>query len=331
MDNRQIFRLMRHVLVLLALPPVGMLGFMLIEGWDWFDALYMAFITITTVGYGETHPLSTGGRVFVMAYLITGIGLFSFSIAELGGIVIRAELTGWWARRRMERILHKVRDHFVVCGFGRMGRRVCRHLADKGLPFVALDRSAESLAAAEAAGWLHVVGDATEEDALAAAGLERARGLAAVLPDEAANLYIVLTARMLAPRLRIIARAEDEKAAAKLRRAGADRVVGLYETGAGRAVALLANPNLEDLIGIDAGRGAELDLAEIQVSAGDRIAGRRLNRTDLRSAGILVVGVRRPDGSLLLPPPPDTEIRPGDTLMALGRAEAVKALVERPG
>jgi voltage-gated potassium channel len=229
----------------------------------------------------------------------------------------------------MHAALKTMNNHLIVCGFGRMGRVLCRHLAEKGLPFVALDRNESALAVARDKGWPWLVGDATDDASLAAAGIDRARGLAVVLDDDADNVYVVLSARLLSKRLQIIARASDDRSVSKLVKAGADRVVSLYEASATKVAQLMASPNLEDFMEIFTGGASELDLAEIRVSRGSPYAGCSLENTDLRARGVIVVGIRRGQGELLLPPPSSTTIEADDSLIAVGKAHAIAELVAR--
>ncbi len=315
--------------MLAALPLVGMAGFWAFGKREPFDALYMAVTTITTVGYGEIPtPLPRAGRVFVMCYLVLGLGVFTYSLFSLGEMAYRAGLAGWWERRRMDSTLHSMRGHFIICGFGRMGRSVCSRLAEQGVPFVVIDRSDDRVAGARERGWPWLLGDATDDETLTSAGIAHARGLAAVLGEDAENVYLVLSARLLAPKLQIIARAGDEQSVPKLQKAGATKIVGLHETGASKVAQLMLSPNLDQLIQIFQSKGLELDLAEIEVAPGAPYAGQTLDHTDFRSRGVTVVAIRRANGQLLLPPESSSAIHPHDRLIALGRSEAIAGLLK---
>lgn len=320
--------LVRTVALLATLPILGALGFHFIEGWNLLDSVYMAVTTITTVGFQEVHPLSAAGRVFVIVYLIAGLGAFLFAVVQVGEIIVRAELRDWLGRRRMGIELKSMKDHFIVCGCGRMGRTVCRQLAARKLPFVAIDRDEAALADGQREGWPWLVGDATDDRTLQAAGIDRARGLAAVLSTDADNLYVVLSARLLSRDLRILSRASDEKSVAKMEKAGANRVISLYATGAAKMAQLLTNPNVEDFMEVVTGEGSEVDLAEIHVTRQASYVGRTLAQTDFGPRGVIVVGIRRPSGELLLPPPSTAVIQPDDCLIVLGKAAAIAELIE---
>lgn len=317
----------RVVVALALLPAVGTMGLMLIEKWSFFDSLYMAVITITTVGYNEVHPLSTPGRIFIMVYLVVGLGIFFFGIVYLGELAVRAELNHWFGRRRMDSELRTIRNHFIICGGGRMGLALCQQLSAKKFPFVVIDQNESIEHNCAESNWHCVVGDATDDRVLQQAGIERAIGLAAVLSTDADNLYVALSARSLMPGLRIVTRAIDESSVPKMQKAGADRVITLFGTSAMKMAQLLANPNLEDFFEVVSSPGTQLDLAEINVAEGSEHAGKTLATTTLRKHGIMIVGIRRANGQLVLPPEGTDEILVGDNLIALGRSEDIAKIV----
>lgn len=320
-------RLAWIVAVLVILTAIGTGWFWLVEGWTLLDSAYMTVITLSTVGYDAVRPLSDRSRVFVIVYLVGGLGVFLFAVVQLGEMVVRAELRTWLRRRGMNSTLKSMKDHFIVCGFGRMGHTICRHLADRRLPFVVVDNNENTLMDCEKQGWPCVRDDATSDRTLVDAGIERARGLAVVLDSDADNLYVVLSARLIAPELQIIARATDENSAHKMEKAGANRVVSLFTTGAATMAQLLINPHVEDFFEFVSGNGATLDLAEIRVAANSTCANRVLSETDFRKRGVIIVAIRRPDGEILLPPKASTKIQPNDVLIALGKVSAVSELL----
>ena len=303
--------LLHLVGILVALIVVGTVGFRLIEGASWLDSVYMTVITLTTVGYREVFELTDPGKVFVMLFLAAGIGVFLYSVAQIGEFVVRAEMMPWLERRRKDTAMKSLEGHFIVCGFGRMGHRICSQLAARDLPFVVVERSEEALGECRESSWNWVLGDATDERVLGEAGIERARGIATVLGSDADNLYIVLSARLLRGDVLILARAGDEGAAEKMKRAGADRVVSLYATGATKIVQLLSSPNVEEFIELISDKGREMNLAEIHVTAKAPYSGRTLAESNLRDRGLMVVGIRRAGGELLMPPPSTAAIASG--------------------
>ncbi len=320
--------ILRILSMLLALPVLGAAGFMLvIPRLSVLDALYLAVTTITTVGNSRLDTLGPAGRIFVMVYLIVGIGTFTYGAVQFGEHAYRAKLREWLARRKMDTTISSMRAHFIVCGFGRMGRAICLRLAEQGVQFVVVDRDPEALTECQERHWPWLVGDATDDDSLLTAGIRHARALASVLGLDAENVYLTLTAHLLAPDLQIVARASDEQSVPKLMKAGATRVVGLHDTGAAKMAQLMINPNLDRLVKVFEDKGLEMDMAEIEVARTAPYAGQLLGETDFRNRGITVVAIRRADGELLLPPPASTRIAVMDMLIFLGRSDAIRQFV----
>jgi voltage-gated potassium channel len=312
-----------------VLTAIGTIGFHWIEGWDFLDSLYMAVITLTTVGFNEVHPLGPGGRIFAMVFLVVGLGVFMYGAVALGEFVVQAQLGAWLGRNKMSTTLLKMKNHFIICGFGRFGRSLCEELAARGLPFVIVEADAEVAAYCQEQGYVFLVGDATEDAVLRDAGIERARGIACTLPSDAANLYVVMSARLLQKDLQILSRATTEKDAMKLRRAGADRVISLYATGAAKMAQLMANPRVEDFFEVVTAKGKSMDIAEVQVAPKASYAGRTLAQSGFRDRGIMVVGIRRASGELLIPPGPNDAIDVGDCLIVMGKVGAVQLLLRQ--
>jgi len=228
----------------------------------------------------------------------------------------------------MEREIAKFSNHFIVCGQGRMGTEICRYLHLRKSPFVVIDVNEEKLLQTAAEhNWIYLVGDATDDEVLQRAGIDRARGLASVLPSDADNVYVVLSARMLAPKLQIIARATEEKAVDKLTRAGATRIVSPFTSGAVKMARFMLNPSIEDFLEIADSRGNDLELADVQITADSPYAGKKLVDTDLRERGVMVIGIRRAGGERLMPPPGTATLEPGDCLFAFGSAQAINSVI----
>ncbi len=326
-EQTPFLRAMRVIGVLVVLTAVGTAWFWLVEGWPFLDAAYMTVITLTTVGYREVRPLTLHSQIFLMIYLVCGLGVFLFSVVELGEMVVRAELTGWLRRREMSKALKSMRDHYIVCGFGRMGRTICQQLSRHRLPLVVVDQDDQAAAECEQQGWLCVCGDATEDRVLVEAGIERARGLAVVLDSDADNLYVVLSARLISPGLQIIARAADEIGARKMERAGANRVVCLYAAGARTMAQFMINPRVEDFFEVVSAASGAMDLAELRIDPSSKYAGQVLGETDFRSRGIIIVAIRRANGTMEVPPSARSRIDVGDSLIALGDSEAIAAFL----
>lgn len=319
----------RVLIVLVLLTVVGTTGFALIERWSLLDALYMTIISLSTVGYGEVHPLSPAGRVFAMVFLIAGLGVFMFGVVMLGERVVRAELGNWLGKRKMTATIESMRQHYIVCGCGRFGQRLCEELKARGMPFVVVENDRAVADLCRARGWPHVMGDATEDETLRTAGLEHALGLACTLASDAANLYVVMSAHLARPDLRILSRATTDAVAEKLRRAGADKVISVYAAGAIKMVQLLTNPHVENFVEVISSKDNELDMAEVEVVASAPYADKPLSAAGLRERGIIVVGVRTGAGRLETPPSPSRVLAPGDFLLVLGRMQAIRDLLQQ--
>jgi voltage-gated potassium channel len=305
-----------------ALLAIGTVGYPAIEGdhWTHFDGFYMTAITLTTIGYGETHPLSTGGRVFTVVLAYCGVFTLFYLGTELVRSVMSGEIRDALGRQRMEDDLARLAGHLIVCGHGRMGRIICEELDHQGNQFVVVDT------APPPGEWpyrhaLRIHGNATEDEVLRRAGVDRAKGLITAVGSDADNLYITLSARLMNPKLVIVARAEEAEAEVKLRKVGANKVISPYLAGGHRAVQAVLRPTALHVLEM-ATRSEFLDLQieEVRVAAGGKLAGRSLRESRLsQEYGVIVVGVQRPGGELLYAPPGDTVMEPGATLIALGQ------------
>jgi voltage-gated potassium channel len=319
------YYLPRRVLLLGLVPAgllvVGTLGYWILEpAYSLFDALYMTVITLTTVGYAETHELHTRGRVFTIFLLFGGVFSLFYAATEIIRAVVSGEIGGAVGRRRVERKLAALKDHLVICGYGRMGRYICREFSKQGLPFVIIDREAAVLRDFDIPHGIPLVGDATDDEVLRRAGVERARALIVVAASDADNLFVTLSARLLSPGVFIVARAEGEMAEAKLRRAGADRVVSPYAISGFRVAQAVLQPNVVDFIEL-ATRTEVLDvqIEETKVEAGSRLDGVSLRDSGVRREfGVIIVAIKKADGHMQFNPPGEALMEAGDTLIALG-------------
>jgi voltage-gated potassium channel len=321
-------RLLYPVLVLVALLVAGTLGYQLVEGWGWFDALYMTVITITTVGFFEVHDLSAGGRVFTMALALLGVFTAFYAAAEFIRAVVTGELRTMLGRQLMQSRLEKLSGHLVICGFGRMGRLVAEEFAAARLPFVVIDREPKVLEGFVMPEGIPLVGDATADDVLRKAGVERARALVTAAASDADNLFITMSARLLNDKLLIVARAEGEGADVKLRRAGASRVVTPYTIGGHRVAQAVLRPNAMDFIELATRSGhLELQIEEVALRAGSSLVGRAIKASPIRSElGIIIVAIKKPEGRMAFNPAPETALEAGDLLITLGRRQQLDRL-----
>jgi voltage-gated potassium channel len=298
----------------------GSAGFHFIEGWAWFDAFYMTLTTMTTIGYGEIHPLSHGGRIFNSFLIVFAVFAGGFTIATVSQALLQFEFGKAFGRRRMERELAKLSGHYIICGAGRVGRTVARELRARGQSIVFIEKNAERAEWAINEKIPMVLGNASSEECLKRAHIESAKGFVAAVSSDAENLYIVLTARGFRSDLKIIARASEEEATSKLLRAGASQVLSPYYFVGSRIAQLLLRPNVLDFI--DAAFGTErldVEIGEVRIEAKSPLVGKTLGDSAIRQqAGVIILGVKPSDGALLFNPAPETLIGTGDTLIVVG-------------
>jgi voltage-gated potassium channel len=304
---------------------------MVISGLGFIDALYMTVTTISTVGFREVAPLGPLGQLFTIALIISGVGIVFYSASLVARDLIEGELRRGFGRRRVERQIAHMADHVIVCGFGRIGRSVCRELAAKPAPFVVIDRDPDATRHAEDDGYLSLVGDASEDDVLRAAGIARAGGLVAALSTDADNVYVVLTARELNPQLVIVARAEDERSERKLLHAGASRVVLPYAISGHRMAHALLRPAVLDVIDLATHyRSLELQIEEVAIAPHTFCAGRTVHDSGLREQlGLIVIAIKKPNDTMQFNPTADTCIEAGDRLVLMGPAENLREIERR--
>jgi voltage-gated potassium channel len=315
--------------VLTALIIVGTLGYWLIEpAYSLFDAFYMTVITLTTVGYAEVHELSTAGRWFTIGLLLGGVFTFFFVATEILRSLISGDIQARIEKQRMARILAAMTNHLIVCGYGRMGRFVCHEFSRAGLPFVVIDRREELLREFDLPHGLGITGDATSDEILLRAGVERARALVTVLASDADNLFITMSARLLNDALYIVARAEGEQAEQKLTRAGANRVVAPYAIGGSKVAQAVLRPAVVDFIELATRtEHLELQIEEVQITTGSPLDGHTISSSQVRhNLGIIVVAILKSQGSMIYTPPASEPLHAGDTLIALGRREQMDQL-----
>jgi voltage-gated potassium channel len=312
---------------LVALVLIGMAGFHFLEGWSWFEGFYMVLTTITTIGYGEVHPLSHTGRIFNTFVIIAGVALVLLFFGGATQALLEFELQSVFGRRRMDREIGRLSDHYIICGAGRVGRSVARELARKPCPFVIVDNDVQKLASYSDQGWLTLVGDATQTAVLRQAHIERARGLVASTTTDATNIYIILTARSLNPNLQIIARASEEEAEKHLLTAGANHVVSPYNFAGYRIAQTFMRPHVVDFFDTAMNRQLPLEIEEVQVQAGSRFAGQTLEGSRIRQEmGVIVLAIKGEGSLMRFNPSPDEVIHRGDHLIAMGEPDGLRRL-----
>lgn len=308
---------------------VGAVGFHMIEGLTWLDSFYTAVQTVTTVGYGDITPQTRGGRAFATFLMLVGAGTVLYSLTVLAQAVMQSEMVEAFGVKRKMREIENLSGHYIVCGAGRVGRRIIRNLQHQNLEYVIIEKDERKLAEVDGQLLTTIIGDATSEENLTAAGVTRARGLASCLPDDADNVYVVLTARGLNPELHIVARAVEEQAEPTLVRAGASRVVAPTIIGSQSMARALLKPAVADFMESIVAETLDLVFEELTVGQNSPYAGRSLKDTNIMSElSLIVVAIRRKAGDLEFHPNGDTMINEGDLLIVIGKAESVQALIE---
>jgi len=314
-------------LALVSLVLIGMAGFHFLEGWSWFDGFYMVLTTITTIGYGEVHHLSPAGRVFNTFVIVAGVALVLLFFGGATQALLEFELQSVFGRRRMDREISRLSDHYILCGAGRVGRSAARELARKPLPFVIVDSDAAKLARYSDEGWLTLAGDATQAHILRQVRIEHARGLVAATTTDATNIYIILTARSLNPKLNIIARASEEEAEQHLLTAGANHVVSPYSFAGYRIAQTFMRPHVVDFFDTAMNQKLPLEIEEVQVQSGSRVAGQTLESSRIRQEmGVIVLAIKGDDSHMRFNPSPDEVIHEGDHLIAMGKPDGLRRL-----
>ena len=317
------------VIVPIALVVVGTVGYRFVEAkYSWLDALYMTIITLSTIGYGEVHTLSDEGKIFTMLLILGGVFGFGYSATEIIRSVVSGEIASILGKQKMERTLAQLHDHIIVCGFGRMGRLVCKEFARLGKTFVVIDNSAEELKDFDFAHGIALVGDATSDEVLKRAGIERAHSLVTVMMSDADNLFTTLSARLLNAKLIIVARVEDMTSEQKLIRAGANRVVSPYQIGGTRVAHAVVKPTVVDFIELTTRtEHIELQLEECKIEMNSPLAGCILRESRLRADHqIIIVAIKKASGHMLFNPPSDTILDVGDILVAMGSLDSLAVL-----
>jgi voltage-gated potassium channel len=315
------------LLALLVVILLGTIGFHFIEGWPWFDGFYMVVTTLTTIGYQEVHPLSHAGRIFNVFVILAGVSLVLVTIGALTQALLEFELQSFFGRRRMEREIGRLSGHYIICGAGRVGRSAARELARKPVPFLIIEQNDVKAQRYAGENWLMMVGDATQEQTLRDAQIDRARGLVAATTTDATNLYIILTARALNARLKIVARASEEDAEKHLLTAGADSVVSPYAFAGQRIAQSFLRPHVVSFLDTATTHlGVDLEIGEIYVSPVSRFAGQTIETSRIRQdRGVIVLAIKREAG-MRFNLAPDDRIEAGDFLIAMGEPTQLRQL-----
>ncbi len=317
------------VLSLLVLFAIGTTGYAFLEAWTWMDGLYMTFITLSTIGFQEVHTLSDAGRIFTVGLGITGIGLLSFVVARSAQLLLASERL---RERRIMKQLEELSDHFIICGYGRIGQRLAEDLRREGKSVVVVDIEDVVISRLREGDYLHVQGDAQDEETLRTAGIERAQGLILTLPEDSSNVFVALTAREMNPDVFILARTVDQENRSKLLNAGADKVIAPSEVGADRMAQVVLRPNVDQFLeGVLRARALSLQIDEVEVLPNAPLAGQTLAESNFRQQfEAIVIGIIDSDtNDMTFNPSPSHRIREGDILVVLGDAEVIRTLREK--
>jgi voltage-gated potassium channel len=318
---------MRQMLLIVgllgAVLTMGTVGLHVVEGWRWFDSFYMALISLTTVGYEELYPLSEAGRIFTSALLIVGVTVVFASIGIMSDLVLQLELGDYFGHRRTMGMLDKILDHYIVCGAGRVGRGVIAELEQAGSKVVLIDSDTAKAAWAEERGIPTLIADASADQSLLQAGIEKAHGLVAAIGSDAENVYVTLSARVLNPEIRIAARATSDQAEEKLRRAGAPTVFTPYTFSGHWLAQALLRPHVVSFLDVTSAlcgsSDLEVDIEQVRVEEKSSCVGKTIEESGLHQKfGVILLAIMRADDDMKFNPSGKTRIEAGNVLIAMG-------------
>lgn len=312
-------------LLLLFIIVLGTVGFVILEGWGIIDSFYTTVTTISTVGYGDFTPATWQGRLFTVLLVLFGVGTMLYSVSMFAEMMVEDRLKKVLGRGSMENRIERMKNHYIICGFGRMGSLICRELAEEKAPFVIIEKNPDVIQRLEDEGYVYLKGDATDDKSLLRAGIKRAKGVVCVLSTDAENLYVILTAKELHAGIYILSRCEEEVSEHRLLRAGADRVVSPYKMGGMRMAMAILKPAMMDFIEITTRRQSlELRMEEMPLGESSSFIGKSLEAAEIRkSYGLIIVAVKKDSGKMIFNPQAGYVIEKGDRLIALGEDDDV--------
>ena len=312
----------------MVLVAFGTTGYMLIEKWPFLDSLYMTLITYSTVGYGEIRQISQNGRIFTLVLIVLGASLFLYIIGNVVQFLVEGRIRLILGRRKLDKQISQLSNHFIVCGYGRMGRAFCRYLTQKNLPFVAIEKNTDRLTAMNEDHILYLVGGATEESILIKAGIQKASHLITALGTDPDNVFLVLLAKGLNPQIKVVARASQNTIKKPLSAAGADVVVSPFDIGARRMAHAILRPNVIRFLELAfADEATDIHMEELSVGASSQLVGLPLKDSGIRqNYNLIILSIVSQDGELCFNPSADTQIAVGDTLIVVGCSESLEKL-----
>jgi voltage-gated potassium channel len=317
----------------LFLIIAGTSGYVVIEGWSWLDALYMTMITLSTVGYGEVHDVSRVGRIFTIFLVFFGVGFTLFLAGAVMQFVVDGRLRVFLGRRRLDQQIGRLRDHYIICGYGRIGRVLCKKLRRKPIKLVIIEMNPDLIPVMEEDGILYITGNAADEAVLRKAGIEHAKMLVSILATDTDNVFLVLTARQLNPDLYIIARASREESVSKLMAAGANKVESPYNVGAVRMANSILRPTVTDFLDLAfAYKRKDIQMEELPVSPSSALVDVMLKDSGIRANhNCIIIAIKASDGNMTFNPSFENIIKSGDTLIAVGEVENLDNLEKALG
>jgi len=323
-------KILLFLIILFLLVIAGTMGFYFLEEMPLLDSLYMTIITLSTVGFEEVRPLDATGRIFVIFLVIFGVIAATFTLSAIGQFILEGQLRRIMGRRKMQSKIKKLTNHFILAGYGRVGREVVQLFKHRKVPFIVIDAKSETIEQLDSENCLYVQGQATEDEVLITAGIEKARALISTLPDEADNVYLALTARHINPGMSIICRIDHPESEKKLRRAGADYVVSPHALGGARMAMASLRPNVVDFMQMTSMGESGLGIEEVTVPAGSRIAGKTLVESGIKAQfGVTVIGIKKPDRQIVINPPTHAVIEAGDVMLLVGSTQQLEELTSR--
>jgi len=313
------------ILLSLALTAVGTIGYMLIEGWDLIDGFYMTIITLATVGYSEVHPVSPSGRIFTIVLIMLGVGFTLYVAGTVVQFIVEGRIRQILGRRRLEKQIGKLRNHYIVCGYGRIGRVLCRYLLHRYLDVVVIEKNEIRIKAMDEDGVLYLLSSATDEDTLVKAGIQHAKGLFTALATDADNVFLVLTAKQHNPSIFVVARAEQNSTKKTLSAAGANKVISPYAIGARRMAHAVLRPTVIEFLELAfSDENTSIGVEEFVVKAGSCMADKTLIESGIRKElNLIILSIKKADGQLQFNPAADTRIEAGDTVIAVGEEKSM--------
>ena len=316
------------ILISFLIIAFGTIGYMTIEGWPFFDALYMTVITISTVGFKEVNQVGAAGRVFTIILVFSGVGFTLYVAAAIVQFMVEGRIRIIMGRRRLDKKIERLKNHYIICGYGRIGRVLCRHLRRANIDVAVVEKDPELIPVMDADGVLYIAGDAADENNLMKAGIERVKAVVAALATDTDNVFLVLTARQLAPELLIMARSSQDTAKIKLRAAGADFVESPYEMGAVSMAHRIIRPTVTSFLNLAfAHKRRDIQMEEIPVSPSSEMANVQLKDSGIRQKyNLIIIAIMKPDGNMLFNPSFEAVITPNDTVIAVGEADNLQQL-----